>query len=421
MAKVFFSYSRKDKEAVKKVEHYLEKNGHDIWLDEDISAGVPFPQAIEVAIKSCDFMAIFLSKNSKDSSWVKREFNAYFLKDVEKNKNTIIPILLDETHIDEFSIFLTQLQICNISNPEDYQTELQKVLELIEKSNIPSRTYSVDDYNRLMFAIDMAVTAGYTTMTYYNSGLRSNIILDKDVKNAATLADEAAEDKISPLIKLRYPHDKIISEEANKKDIEVNIGDDHYYWIIDPLDGTLNFLNRIDLFCSAIGLIRNGEPYMGVVFNPVSNEVFFGMNGMQSQVWRVTTGEVNAIYSTQTITSLEESLIGTHVSSRESAAKKMFERKLIEKFSKRFRHIRLLGCGQLALAFVASGKLQAFFQFDSYIWDQLAGAVILQNAGGIVRDFDEENSALVPWQYTTKNILACSNNEIAEKFQKFII
>ncbi|MGD8780365.1 MAG: inositol monophosphatase family protein [Ignavibacteria bacterium] len=422
MAKVFFSYSRKDQNKVKEIKDRIELNGHEVWLDEDISAGVPFPQAIEIAIKSCDFMAIFLSDNSKESPWMKREFNAYFLKDIEKNTNTILPIKIDKTELENFSIFMRELEICDLSEISREEEGIRKILNRLARFEPKKETYTKDDYNRLMFAIDMSLTAGYTTMMYYNSGLKNNLITEKDVKNSATLADEAAEKKIKHLIGIKYDNDEIIAEEQDKKKKRsFNIQPDRYYWIIDPLDGTLNFLNRIDLFCTAIGIIKNGKPFIGVVFDPVSNEVFFGMKGIGSQLWKVSTGEVSTIYPSQNITLLEESIIATHVSSRKKIAQKMFDKKLIELFSVNFRHIRLLGCGQLALAFVASGKLQAFFQFESYIWDQLAGAVIIENAGGIIKEYNEEAMALKPWTYNTANILACSNPDIAEKFRNIMI
>jgi myo-inositol-1(or 4)-monophosphatase len=224
---------------------------------------------------------------------------------------------------------------------------------------------------------------------------------------------------------MRYPGEKIISEEeADKKDA-LNLHErydlDHgCHWIIDPLDGTLNFLNRIDYFCSAIGIIKNGIPLIGVIFNPVSNEVYFGMNGIESQVWKISSGEVEKISPSSHIKSLKESIIATHISSRPEMAKKLLDTQLINKFSYNFRHIRLLGCGQLALAFVASGKLQAFFQYGSYIWDQLAGVVILKNAKGIASDVCETTKSLKEWKYYTQNILATANHEISKRFETLI-
>jgi fructose-1,6-bisphosphatase/inositol monophosphatase family enzyme len=81
----------------------------------------------------------------------------------------------------------------------------------------------------------------------------------------------------------------------------------------------------------------------------------------------------------------------------------------------------MLGCGQLALAYVAAGKLQAFMQLQSYIWDQVAGVVILLNANGIVQDFEPLSPILKEWNYKTKNILACSNEAILNEFRgKFL-
>ncbi len=421
MAKVFFSYAREDVEQVNRAKSAFEDAGHEVWLDKDIPIGVPLPQAIEIAIRSCDYFALFLSFNSKRSTWVNKEKSAYFLKDIENNEDTILPLKIDNVNLDDFGVFIKLLNICDLCSDFDVgvRAALDRITPILSK-----KRYSQEDYNRLLYAIDLSIIAGNTSMMYYNNCFKANVVLD-DRKNAATQADKAAENKITPLVKIKYEDDVVITEESDKENPYGKIMKDGYTWVVDPLDGTINFTNRVELFCTAIGILKDGEPFIGVIFDPTSNEIYFGMNGLRSQVWKIQTGEITELYSSLNVTDLRNSVIGAHISSRTTILRKMFENDVLKNISLHFKHVRMLGSGQLALAYVASGRLQAFFQFDSYIWDQVAGAVILENSGGILKEYIEgeecARGSLGDWNYKTKNILACANQSIANGFSEKII
>jgi myo-inositol-1(or 4)-monophosphatase len=266
----------------------------------------------------------------------------------------------------------------------------------------------------LIFAIDLAVRAGTTAMLYYNSTLKENLTLDQR-KNAATDADSTAQVQVvSQLLNSdKYGKETIISEEEPYSQAKVN--PDGFTWVIDPLDGTSNFWNRIPLFCSAIGVLKNGKPFIGALFEPISNEIYYAIDGQPSQVWRMSTGESSFITADQRTTDPRQAIIGTHISTRPQIARKMFNSGTLSNLSNKFKHVRVLGCGQLALAYVATGRLQAFFQYGSYIWDQVAGVVIVQNSGGIACT---ASRSMPNWNYKTSNILACSNLAIKQGFRE---
>jgi myo-inositol-1(or 4)-monophosphatase len=226
-----------------------------------------------------------------------------------------------------------------------------------------------------------------------------------------------AQNKVLHLIALKYENEVVLSEEIHKDDPYQNIPTEGYTWVIDPLDGTNNFVNRIPFFCSAIGILKDRKPFIGAIFDPVLNEVYFAIQGHQSKVWKISTGETTPISTDPHRTLLDQALIATHISSRAEVAQRLFANDFFLEMSRRFKHIRAFGCGQLALAYVASGRLQAFLQMDSYIWDQVAGVVILNNAGGVAQEFNLDTRQISEWNYKTKNILACSNNLILEAFQ----
>lgn len=413
MAKIFLSYARENRPVVEKVRSILEEHGHEIWFDNDILLGNPFPQAIEVGIESCDFFAIFLTKEVIDSSWVKRELTTYFLKDMERGTSTILPLKFDETDIRDFGRLFAPIQHCDFT--QNFETGINDLLKRVGSTKTADGP-SEEDYKRLLFSIDLVVTAGNAAMMYYNSSLKQNQALD-DRRNAATRADTTAQNKILHLINMKYENEEIISEEIHKDNPRQEIKSDGYTWVIDPLDGTNNFVNRIPFFCSAIGILKHGKPFIGTIFDPVLNEVYFAIQGQQSKIWKISTGETVSISTDPQRKLLDQALIATHISSREDIAQRLFANEFFLNMSKKFKHIRAFGCGQLALAYVASGRLQAFLQLDSYIWDQVAGVVILNNAGGITQGFDLDTHELSDWSYKTRNILACSNKLILDAFQ----
>ena len=287
---------------------------------------------------------------------------------------------------------------------------MKSLFRRIRRDRTSHDNISQEEYDRLLLAIDLAIRAGNTAMMYYRNSLKENITLD-DRKNAATQADLAAQNKVKPIINLKYETDDIISEESHKR-VEIAINN-KYTWVIDPLDGTNNFVSRIPLFCSGIGVLKEGNPFIGVIYDPVSNEVFYGIQGQQAQNWKVSSGDTIPISADSSVTKLDEALIGTHVSSRAPVTRRLFKKGFFLNVSQSVKHVRAFGCGLLALAYVASGRLQVFFQFDSYLWDQVAGVVLIQCSGGKVTQLKRN---MKEWDYNTADILACSNGPLLEEF-----
>jgi fructose-1,6-bisphosphatase/inositol monophosphatase family enzyme len=192
-------------------------------------------------------------------------------------------------------------------------------------------------------------------MMFYNNSLADNLALDTR-KNAATEADHAAERKIVPLIQSDYPQDSIVSEE-DKSQLNARIQKDGYTWIIDPLDGTNNFVNQIPFFCSSVAVMKDRKPFIGVIYEPVLNQVYYAIQGMHSQVWRVSTGETRLLQADRQVQTLSESLLATHISARAPVTRELFDDKFFLNLSLNFKHVRSFGSGLLALAYVAVGRL----------------------------------------------------------------
>lgn len=410
MAKIFFSYAHEDKDKVLALKNALESQHHEVWLDDkDIPIGISIPHAIQIGINNCDYFAIFLTKNAEQSPWVKRELATYLMRDVTDKRDAILPLKFEECKISDFTPLLDSLKYADFTKSFDHG--VSQVLERVSSVRPTANALlSRRDYERLLFAIDLALGAGSTTMMFFNSSFKENTSLDER-KNAATEADRTAQSRtISRITGHReYENDRIISEEEPYNHAKV---DPHgFTWVLDPLDGTTNFINRIPLFCSAVGVLHRGEPFIGVVFDPVANEVYYSIAGQRTNIWRISSGETSFVSVDQNTTNPRLAMAGTHISSRPHVAEQLFREDFLLNVSKAFRHVRVLGSGQLALAYVASGRLQAFFQLNTYLWDILAGAVLVRNAGGLVKNLSR---TFPDWRHTSGNVIACSHPCILE-------
>lgn len=410
MALVFISYTHSDKEHARAVQDYIEQLGHTVWRDEDeVEIGAPFPERIAHGVTYCDYLVIIITKNSLSSRWMKAELNWFISADPDRFDGRILPLKFDETSPNQFSPITSAVRVCDFSvSTEDGQKELRHALG----QSTGAEKDKIADIERLHFAIDLALRAGGIVMRFYNSSLTTNAVSDEK-KNASTLADEAAQAEVVGLINLhkQYRRDAIIAEEPPFNN-ETRVQDKEYTWVIDPLDGTGNFNTKIPFFCSAVGCLRDGKPYIGVVFDPVSNDVYYAMTGLRTQVWNVSRGEVSAANVDQTRVHLNKCTCGTHISGRPDIAARLLRDDVLLEVARNVGYLRAFGSGLLALAYVASGRLQAFFQLDTYIWDQVAGIVLVQNSGGTVIDLSSQKE----WNTKTRDVLATANTEIKDSF-----
>jgi myo-inositol-1(or 4)-monophosphatase len=226
------------------------------------------------------------------------------------------------------------------------------------------------DYHKL--AVLAAKKAGSIHKKYYKSSLKPQ------AKSASfdllTVADRQAEEACVSLIKSNFPGHNIIAEEGSYRQTN-----SPYCWIIDPLDGTNNFVATLPIFCSSVALAYKGEPIVGVVYDVSRNELFTAqknrgafLNGRRIHVSRAKT--------------LEESLLITGF--YYSRGKEMLETlQAMQIFlSKGILGVRRLGAAALDLCYVASGRASGFWEFTLSPWDFAAGALLIREAGGTVTD-----------------------------------
>ncbi len=193
--------------------------------------------------------------------------------------------------------------------------------------------------------------------------------------NLVTEVDKACEKKIVSILSKAFPDHDFLTEESgahNKKS--------DYKWIIDPLDGTTNYAHAFPSFCVSIGLEYCGEVMVGVVYNPIHDELFTGIRGQGAWL----NGKKISVSS---IRDLKRSLLGTGFAYNVQVAKDNNLNHL-GNFLKRAQGIRRMGAAAIDICYVACGRLEGFWEMELWPWDIAAGCLILEEAGGKTSMFD---------------------------------
>jgi myo-inositol-1(or 4)-monophosphatase len=201
------------------------------------------------------------------------------------------------------------------------------------------------------------------------------------INNLVTEADHAAEKAIMDVIKSKFPEHYILSEEAGEI-----VQDSQYKWIIDPIDGTVNFAHGIPLNCVSIGIEHKGEIVLATVYNPHLNELFFAEKGkgatLNDKPIRVST-------ETQVVKScLVTGFPYTYINMPNGPLD------IFERFIRKGVPVRRLGSAAIDLCWVAAGRFDGFYEHKLEAWDSAAGYLIVEEAGGKVTDFNGDKFSI---------------------------
>ncbi|MEO1035725.1 MAG: inositol monophosphatase family protein [Pseudomonadota bacterium] len=192
-------------------------------------------------------------------------------------------------------------------------------------------------------------------------------------------ADVAAEQAIIEHIHKHYPDHAILGEESG------SIGESDHIWIIDPLDGTTNFLHGFPVFCVSIGIEVRGRLEHGVVYDPNRGELFTASRGAGAQL----DGRRIRVSASRRI---DDALVGTGFPYREDSDDDADYLRQLRKVLSRTAGVRRPGAAALDLAYVAAGRLDGFWEFHLKPWDIAAGAVLIREAGGIVTEVNGDGN-----------------------------
>ena len=215
-----------------------------------------------------------------------------------------------------------------------------------------------------------------------------------------TASDKRVEKILIEELKKARPNYSILSEEIG----EIN-NDDSFKWIIDPIDGTSNFLHGIPHFAISIALEHNKEIICGIIYDPIKDEMFTAEKGNGSYI-------NNQRMRVSARSKLKDCIIFTGGPRQESKDRDLALKEYNNFSAKVLIPIRKLGSASLDMAYVAAGRCDGFWQRNLNYWDIAAGIILIKEAGGFVTDFNGNNTYI-----KNKTILATNsriNKEMIE-------
>jgi myo-inositol-1(or 4)-monophosphatase len=219
-----------------------------------------------------------------------------------------------------------------------------------------------------------AVKAGAGELTrFFNTQFK--ISHKEGINNLVTEADHAAERAILEVIKSKFPGHYVLTEESGEI-----IQDSEYKWIVDPIDGTINFAHGIPICCVSVAVEKKGEIIMGAVYNPNLNEFFFAEKG------KGATLNDNPIQVSEQTEAIRSCLVTGFPYTYINMANGPLE--IFERFIRKGVPVRRLGSAAIDLCWVAAGRFDGFYEHKLEAWDSAAGYLIVEEAGGKVTDFN---------------------------------
>ena len=223
---------------------------------------------------------------------------------------------------------------------------------------------------------------------------------EKSRNDFVSKVDTQAEGAIIDIIHKAYPDHAILAEESGEH------GENDYLWIIDPLDGTTNFLHGFPQYAVSIALQHKGVLTQAVIYDPLRQELFTASRGQGAQLndRRIRVSKRK---------NLEGALLGTGFPFREGADFETYM-ETFRIFSPLTAGIRRAGAAALDLAYVACGRLDGFWEFGLKPWDIAAGVLLIEEAGGMVSDMQAGNDYL-----SSGNIIS-GNPSILKELQKYL-
>ncbi|MCK5282364.1 MAG: inositol monophosphatase [Nanoarchaeota archaeon] len=253
----------------------------------------------------------------------------------------------------------------------------------------------------LDIAIEAAKAAGRIHLKYFDTDLKIKT-KQGESHNRVTIADTESEKKIVSMIKKHFPGHNFLGEE-NKYEKT----DSEFTWIIDPLDGTNNYSHSFPIFCVSIALAKKGEIILGIVYDPLRNELFTAEKGkgayLNNKRIKVTDN-----------TDLKECILitGFYYDRGERLIRTLEDIRTF--FSKLILGMRRTGSAALDLCYVASGRVDGFWEFLLNPWDFAAGKLIIEEAGGKATD-KGGNKLLIKPSY-----VVASNGRIHDKMLEIL-
>jgi myo-inositol-1(or 4)-monophosphatase len=247
----------------------------------------------------------------------------------------------------------------------------------------------------LEVAIDAAREAGSLLFAEFD---RPKHITYKGEVDIVTESDRRSEEIVVGRLRRYFPQHEIVAEEGSGG----ASGNARFRWHVDPLDGTTNFAHGYPCFCVSIGLLEDGDPVVGVVFNPVSGEMFSAARGEGAYLdhKRIHVSQIDTLATSLLVTGFPPDQRHQQTNIAYYAG-----------YTLRSHGVRRDGSAALDLCSVASGRFEAFWEFGLKSWDTAAGTLLVKEAGGMVTDFSGK-----PFRPGDRELLA-SNGRVHSEMQ----
>ncbi|WP_027085869.1 inositol monophosphatase family protein [Cohnella panacarvi] len=276
--------------------------------------------------------------------------------------------------------------------------------------NLPNNAIGGKSFTAV--AINCAAKAG----EWIQSKLGTITQLDTkySMHDLVTEVDKGSERMIRNLVGTHFPHHAFLGEEGVEPGPEASakairdMGDEEYLWIVDPVDGTTNFVHGFPFFSVSIALAHRGQVIVGVVYDPSRDELFVAERGKGAYV------HGRSMRVSQELT-LGQSLIATGFPAEQHVALPA-NLKGIQALAPKVRNLRMGGSAALHLAYVAAGRLSGFWEYNLSAWDIAAGALLVEEAGGRLSDVAGE-----PYHLGVRNVAASNghvHDELVEELRK---
>ncbi len=209
-----------------------------------------------------------------------------------------------------------------------------------------------------------------------SSQFTSSDIIYKGTSDLVSFVDQQAEAKLKLGLSAIFPEAQFIAEETSSNYAEVGDG---YYWVIDPLDGTTNFLHKLPVFAVSVGLIYQKQPILGLIYEPNRDELFTAAkgNGAHLNGKPINVSPEN---------SLSKSLLATGFPYYDFSYQDRYL-DLLKELMRSSHGLRRMGAAAIDLAYTACGRFEGFFEANLKPWDVAAGKIIIEEAGGTVTNF----------------------------------
>jgi myo-inositol-1(or 4)-monophosphatase len=228
----------------------------------------------------------------------------------------------------------------------------------------------------------------------------------KGLHDFVSYVDKGSEEMLVEKLGKLLPEAGFIAEEGTS-----SVGSGRYCWVIDPLDGTTNFVHGIQPYAISVALTDNGEPVAGIVCNVGGGELF--------RSWKNGGAWLNEkpIRVSQART-LAESLVATGFPYNDFSRMERFMNSLSH-FCRTTHGVRRLGSASIDLAYVACGRFETFYEYDLKIWDVAAGILLVREAGGRVSDFSGIETKITGSEIVASNSLVF--NEFLQNVSNFML